>query len=279
MTDKFILPTKSKDEENHELVNSNQAQADESDISINQNLLMKCIGNNTYCLSLMDYMKKIYHFSQIDFYSAYIQIIYCFKPQELNELSRIRKHLKNQWARDDPGFIMVMMFNILVTSLAYAFCFDAFKRFIPIFFIQFFLFGIIFGVLIAFTFRNIIEAYFRNEDLSMSMSKLQKIELFYSFDIHCNSFVPFYFCTTVIQLILMPLILPDTFISLIISNFLYTIGFCAYFITSSMGYLALPFVSKNIQVKKILRGIVFVMILLTILKVNLSHLFIGLYIN
>ena len=56
-----------------------------------QNVLAKCFNNSNYCLSIMDYFKKVYYFSHIDFYSSYIQILYCFRPQELNDIARIRK--------------------------------------------------------------------------------------------------------------------------------------------------------------------------------------------
>ncbi len=46
-------------------------------------LIMNCAKNEEYCYSMLDYLKKIYHLSQIDYYSAYIQMLYCFKPKEL----------------------------------------------------------------------------------------------------------------------------------------------------------------------------------------------------
>lgn len=85
---------KRKDEESLELVES------ESEVPSNvpiftQNFLTQCFNDSNYCLSLMDYLKKLYHFSQIDFYSAYVQLIYCFKPQEINDMARIRKRKFN----------------------------------------------------------------------------------------------------------------------------------------------------------------------------------------
>lgn len=75
------------DEENAELVESDN---DGFQIS-NPGSFIKCMQNNSYCLSLMDYLKKLVYFSQIDFHSAYVQLIYCFNPQEINEIARIRK--------------------------------------------------------------------------------------------------------------------------------------------------------------------------------------------
>lgn len=47
------------------------------------NLIMSCVKNEEYCLTIMDYIKKICHFSQIDYFSAYTQLLYCFKPKEM----------------------------------------------------------------------------------------------------------------------------------------------------------------------------------------------------
>ena len=47
------------------------------------NLILSCVKNDEYCYTLLDYMKKMFHFSQIDYYSAYTQLIYCFRPKEM----------------------------------------------------------------------------------------------------------------------------------------------------------------------------------------------------
>jgi hypothetical protein len=47
------------------------------------NLLLSCVKNQEYCYTMLDYMKKMFHFSQVDYYLAYTQILYCFKPKEM----------------------------------------------------------------------------------------------------------------------------------------------------------------------------------------------------
>jgi hypothetical protein len=49
----------------------------------NINLLLNCVKTDDYCFTLLDYLKKMFRFSQIDYYSAYTQILYCFKPKEM----------------------------------------------------------------------------------------------------------------------------------------------------------------------------------------------------
>ena len=80
------------DDEIQELVDAESDEMFHS--SDGQNTFLKFFNNNSYCMSLMDYIKKFMYISQIDFHSAYVQILYCFKPQEINEVARIRKRKK-----------------------------------------------------------------------------------------------------------------------------------------------------------------------------------------
>ena len=38
--------------------------------------IMNCVKNEEYCYSFIDFMKKFYHFRQIDYYFAYMNILY-----------------------------------------------------------------------------------------------------------------------------------------------------------------------------------------------------------
>ena len=49
----------------------------------NSNLLLNLLKTDNYCFNLMDYFKKMFKFSQMDFYSSYLQILYCFNPKKL----------------------------------------------------------------------------------------------------------------------------------------------------------------------------------------------------
>jgi len=221
------------DDENQELSKSKESPV-LSTTTNNQNNILKYLNQSNYCISLMDYIRKIVHFSQIDFFSAYIQLLYAFKPNQLNEMSRIRKQLKNQWSRDDPGFIIVIMFNILVTSISYSFTFAENFRWIGTFFIQFFLFFLMFGCAFSYFIMRLYEKYYRIDDISLS--KQGKIEVFYAFDVHCNSFVPLYFLTFTVQLMFFPIINTESIVSSFISNSLYAIGLCAYVVSTNIGY-------------------------------------------
>ncbi len=47
------------------------------------NLILSCVKNEEYCFTLLDYLKKMCHYSQLDYFSSYTQLLYCFKPKEM----------------------------------------------------------------------------------------------------------------------------------------------------------------------------------------------------
>ena len=100
--------------------------------------IMNCVKNEEYCYSFIDFMKKFYHFQQIDYYLAYMNILYCFSPLNLAEISKTRKHLKNKYARDDPGFLLIMIINLFISSICFNISLSKFdlSKIFHIFFIQ-----------------------------------------------------------------------------------------------------------------------------------------------
>ena len=47
------------------------------------NLILSCVKNEEYCFTMLDYLKKLCHYSQLDYFSTYTQLLYCFKPKEM----------------------------------------------------------------------------------------------------------------------------------------------------------------------------------------------------
>lgn len=47
------------------------------------NLILTCVKNEEYCFTMLDYLKKMCHYSQLDYFSTYTQLLYCFKPKEM----------------------------------------------------------------------------------------------------------------------------------------------------------------------------------------------------
>ena len=161
--------------------------------------IMNCVKNEEYCYSFIDFMKKFYHFKQIDYYFAYMNILYCFSPINLAEMAKTRKHLKNKYARDDPGFLLIIIINLFISSICFNITLDKFSfwKIFHIFFLQTFVMLILSGLIIALISKIFFDNY-------LIVSPSQSIEYTHAFDIHTNSFVTFYFFSIIINYFLLP---------------------------------------------------------------------------
>lgn len=86
-----------KNKSDEESTQNVQIQLDEKNLLVNNKsnerkgfsqhknlaLIMSCMKADDYCFTMTDYLKKMFHFSQIDYYLAFTQILYCFKPKEM----------------------------------------------------------------------------------------------------------------------------------------------------------------------------------------------------
>ena len=202
--------------------------------------IMNCVKNEEYCYSFIDFMKKFYHFKQIDYYFAYMNILYCFSPINLAEMAKTRKHLKNKYARDDPGFLLIIIINLFISSICFNITLGKFSLFkiFHIFFLQTFGMLILFGLIIA-----LISKIFFDNYLTISPSK--SIEYTHAFDIHTNSFVTFYFFSIIINYFLLPICGKDNkFFQIFISNVLFFYGILYYFYVSYVEYFSFFYQKK-----------------------------------
>ena len=231
--------------------------------------IMNCVKNEEYCYSFIDFMKKFYHFQQIDYYLAYMNIIYCFSPINLAEISKTRKHLKNKYTRDDPGFLLIVIINLFISSVCFNISISKFdlSKIFHIFFIQTFVMLILTGLIIALFTKMIFDSYF-------NCSSTQNIEYTHAFDIHTNSFVAFYFFSIIIPYFLLPITSKDKrFFEIFISNVLFFYGLIYYFYVSYIEYFSLPFVRKNQKINIIFWIIIMSFFIANLLKINMFKVF------
>lgn len=190
-------------------------------------------GFNEYC-------SRIFHFNQMDFQWAFWQMIkLCTEPSLVTKYTKHRKQRKNQWARDDPAFVVILVFFMVVSSTAYSVAFGSS-------FSQWF-WGVMKSVLIDFLAVGFIISttnwFIANNYLSVVRMHTveQRTEWLYSFDVHCNGYVPYFFISHVLVFFLTPVILTNTTITLLIANTLYILAAVFYFYITFQGYQALPF--------------------------------------
>jgi len=189
------------------------------------------------------YLRRILKFRQMDFEYAFWQMIYLFiAPQKVYRNHAYRKQTKDQWARDDPAFLVLLSFWLLASSIGFAFVlglgfFSFFK----------FLFWVIFvdcigvGLVIASIFW-----FVSNRHLILQPPRGQDVEWGYCFDVHLNAFFPLLMILHVIQLpFLTTFIDRDWFFSRLFGNTLWLIAISYYIYITFLGYSSLPFLKKT----------------------------------
>lgn len=74
---------------------------------------------------MSEYATRVFQFDQMDFQYTYSQMVsLCrFAPQEVYKATQIRKKIKDQWARDDPAFVVILSVMVSVSALAYSITF------------------------------------------------------------------------------------------------------------------------------------------------------------
>jgi hypothetical protein len=190
-------------------------------------------------------------------------------PGKVYELTSYRKQTKNQWARDDPAFLVVLVGFLLTVCVAYGIAFQVggwqlLNMMFLMVGVHFFFFGAIVATVAWFICNN----YLRVSSLH---GVEQSIEWLYAFDIHCNSFFPFFLIVHVLHYFFLPFLLSTSITASILSGVFYLIGFAYYSYITSLGYAALPFLERTevfLYPISILLGIV---LLCCIVNVNLTR--------
>ncbi|XP_048492728.1 uncharacterized protein LOC104904945 isoform X2 [Beta vulgaris subsp. vulgaris] len=160
------------------------------------------------------YLRRIIKWQQMDVEYTFWQMLHlCTSPKVVYQHTKYHKQTKNQWARDDPAFIVICSFLLAVSTLAYC---------------------------AAFLTNN----YLR-EEAPNSYVVEQRVEWLYAFDVHCNSFFPMFVLLYVVHYFLSPLLLAHGFIPVLLSNLLFMVAVSYYHYLNFLGYDVLPFLEKT----------------------------------
>jgi hypothetical protein len=193
-----------------------------------------------------DYMRRLIDFRQMDFEAAFDQLLtlLSFDPKEVYTPFYYRKQTKNQWARDDPAFVVVQAVFVMIGSLAYAVAFrhPSFWGYLWTVLYCLVVDWLLIGVLVASTCSHLANKYMKQYH---SHSVEQEVEWLYSFDVHVNAFFCSFLITYVLQYFLLPLLLGRSILSCILANSLYAIATVWYAYITHLGYRALPFLGNT----------------------------------
>jgi len=189
-----------------------------------------------------NYVRYLFDFRQMDFEATFHQFLtlLSLQPSDVYVNFFQRKQTKNQWARDDPAFVVVEAFFVIIAGLAYAIAFRHPS-------LWGYLWSILYGLLVdwllvgfavASTCSHLANKYLRQYN---THTVEQEVEWLYAFDVHTNAFFCSYLVTYVLQYFLLPLLLSRAILSCILANSLYALATVWYAYITYLGYKALPF--------------------------------------
>eukprot|EP00823_Brevimastigomonas_motovehiculus_P000164 TRINITY_DN10277_c0_g1_i1.p1 TRINITY_DN10277_c0_g1~~TRINITY_DN10277_c0_g1_i1.p1 ORF type:complete len:240 (-),score=20.21 TRINITY_DN10277_c0_g1_i1:52-771(-) len=233
--------------------------------------------SNSNSRPISEYVSRALSFSQMDFQSAFSQMISLLHtPGEIYKSTVLRKQIKNQWARDDPAFIVLLIYFIFAASISFCITFgvSSIWHFLRIVagsvFIEFFAIGL---AIASFSWWMANKYMIAQRIMSVE----QEVEWLYCFDIHCNGFFPVFLLLFVVQFFLSPLLLRMDLLATIFANSLYAFAFSYYYYISFLGYKALPFLHDTQRFLYPIGIIVLIYFVTVIFNVNLSRVILGLY--
>ncbi|XP_062090321.1 uncharacterized protein LOC133796702 isoform X1 [Humulus lupulus] len=194
----------------------------------------------------IQYLRRIIKWQQMDIEYTFWQMLHlCTSPKVVYQHTKYHKQTKNQWARDDPAFVVICSLLLAVATMAYCAAYDhsvghAFFVVISVLIFHFLLTGILLATFCWF----ITNSYLREEAPNSHVVE-QRVEWLYAFDVHCNSFFPMFVMAYVIHYFLSPLLVAHGFIPVLLSNLLFMVATSYYHYLNFLGYDVLPFLERT----------------------------------
>ncbi|KAI5604168.1 hypothetical protein POPTR_001G300100v4 [Populus trichocarpa] len=192
------------------------------------------------------YLRRIIKWQQMDIEYTFWQMLYlCTSPKVVYQHTKFHKQTKNQWARDDPAFVVISSLLLAVAALAYCAAYDHSAGHAVFVVISVLLFHfLITGAGLATCCWFLTNAYLREEAPNSHVVE-QRVEWLYAFDVHCNSFFPMFVMLYVIHYFLSPILVAHGFIPVLLSNLLFMVAASYYHYLNFLGYYVLPFLERT----------------------------------
>ncbi|CAG5117193.1 unnamed protein product [Candidula unifasciata] len=230
--------------------------------------LQKRDGQLTATAKSQKYFRRLLKFRQMDFEYAFWQMIYLFvAPQKVYRNFQYKKLTKDQWARDDPAFLVLLAFWLCVSSIGFALILNlgfwgCMKFLLWVIFID--CIGV--GLLIATLFWFITNHY-----MLVSPPRGQDVEWGYAFDVHLNAFFPLLMILHFFQLpFLNHVINTQLFLSRLFGNTFWLVAVCYYVYITFLGYSALPYLKNTRTLLFPITGAILIFILSLVFSWNFS---------
>jgi hypothetical protein len=207
---------------------------------------------------LREYAARMLRFRHMDFeYALWFMVNLCFSPRTAFRSTLYHSRTKHQWARDDPAFLMLLLYLLLISAVSWSLAFaqrtplQILGLFLHVALVDFLLLGVLLSTVgwwFANTYlRDMQPARMGVPDWSRGGARgesTDSVEWLYAFDVHCNAFVPMYVLLYPAQYILLPLLQRPGFLPAVLSNALYACAFSLYHHRTFLGYSELPFLQR-----------------------------------
>ncbi|KAF0411887.1 UNC-50-like protein [Gigaspora margarita] len=201
----------------------------------------------------------------------------CIAPRRVYRNIYYHKQTKNQWARDDPAFVVILSFLLGASAIAWGIVnghgiMGILKMILFMVFIDFVVVGLVIST-ICWAFANRFLSHRRTVH-----AVEQNVEWAYAFDVHCNAFFPLYLILYVAQFFLMRVLTKQIWVCLFLGNSMYLIAVCYYCYITFLGYNALPFL---LHAEMFLYPIILFLIIyfVSLFGFNISAIVLQLYFN
>lgn len=234
-----------------------------------------CMERYSASAKRVKFLKRLTHVGHMDFQFAFWQMVYLFvSPQKVFRDFVYRKQTKNQFARDDPAFVVLLSVFLIISSVLYGLVmqlsfFNLIKFVIWVVVVD--CIGV--GLLIASLYW-----FIANKFLLKNPNSNQDVEWAYCFDVHLNAFLPLLAVLHVFQLpFLMTIINHDWYVSAFVGNTFWLAAISYYFYNLFLGFSVLPFLTNTKVLLYPFTLLIFLYFLLIGLNVNLSRLLTNAY--
>mmetsp|Transcript_57125 Transcript_57125/g.180812 ORF Transcript_57125/g.180812 Transcript_57125/m.180812 type:complete len:255 (+) Transcript_57125:132-896(+) len=195
---------------------------------------------------LPTYLRRIVKYRQMDFEATgWLMLNLCLSPKTAYRHTTYHKQTKNQWARDDPAFVVICCALVAIAATAYCVAFGnglwhSLLTVASAVLVDF----LLLGCALATACWLLANKYLRGASLHGHTID-QRVEWLYAFDVHCNAYFPMFLALYVLQYFLSPILLAPGFIPALLSNLLYGAALSYYHYVNFLGYNALPFLEHT----------------------------------
>lgn len=227
-------------------------------------------GPSRWVARLPPFLQRALQVDQMEFDSALSQMYSLLvKPNVVSKMSKARKMTKNHYYRDDPAFLVIQLFFIVVTVVAFHLALG--HAIAPLFYnIVWDIVAYMITAVVCASATLVVLSKYMMRDTFVNEAR-RDIEWQYCFDVHCNGYFVYFMWTRVAQYFLLYALLTTSRYSCLLSVLLFLAGSVSYFYTLFLGYLELPVLTSQQKLMYPIPVLVLLAFLFFICNFNLTY--------